>query len=223
MPDLRLSALPGSLLRLAGQHGSSAVANAAAAAGALSAAVRERGDLTHLLLHEAATSPDAGSLSVLTDHTCWELLATRDVGRLAYIARQGVPDIVPVNYVLLHGDVLIRSGPGPKLQAAERQDLVAFEVDDLDAADRSGWSVVVHGRATRLSWAEQQHLGLTPPPDGAPWADGPRRQVIRISPRRVTGRRISGAPGREPESPSGRKSPQDGTFGPVPVPCRDGG
>lgn len=43
---------------------------------------------------------------------------------------------------LLGGDVLVRSGSGPKLQAAERQELVALEVDDLDEADRSGWSLV---------------------------------------------------------------------------------
>lgn len=192
MPELRLSVLPGSLLRLARRHGFSAVANAAAAAASLSAAVRERGDLTHLLLQEDAINPQSGTLSLLSDADCWELLHTKDVGRLAYIARQGVPDIVPVNYGLLDGDVLIRSGPGPKLQAAERNELVAFEVDDLAAADRSGWSVVIHGRARRLSWAEQQHLDLGLGIEGAPWATGPRHQVIRISPRRVTGRRIAG-------------------------------
>ena len=86
--------------------------------------------------------------------------------------------------------VLIRSGPGPKLQAAERQELVAFEVDDLDEDGRSGWSVVIHGRASRLPWSEQQ-LDLA----GSPWATGPRRQLIRIRPRRVIGRRIHGVAG----------------------------
>lgn len=188
MPRLSVTALPGSLLRLAGQHSGSAVANASAAASAISAVVRERGELTRTLLNEAGAPDGTGTLSMLSDTACWELLGTRSVGRLAYIARSGVPDIVPVNYVLAGGDVLIRSGPGPKLQAAERRELVAFEVDDLDERERSGWSVVVHGRASRLSWVEQQQLDL----EGTAWAAGPRRQLIRISPRRVTGRRICG-------------------------------
>ena len=87
--------------------------------------------------------------------------------------------------------MLIRSGAGPKLQAAERRELVAFEVDELDDDSHSGWSVVVHGRAERVT-----------EPDGAdsaelplPWAAGPRVHTIRITPRRVTGRRISGSLG----------------------------
>jgi hypothetical protein len=191
MPRLDLTAVPASLLRLAERHGCSAVANAAAAASVLHAAVRDRAELTRSLLGEDFSTPTdaAGLVSVLPEATCWELLGTSSVGRLAYIARQRVPDIVPVNYVLLAGDVLVRSGPGPKLQAAERQELVALEVDDLDEADRSAWSVVVHGPASRLSWSQQQRLALV----ATPWAGGPRRQLIRISPRRITGRRISGA------------------------------
>ena len=200
-----LTAVPGSLLRVVERHGSSAVANASAAAGAISAAVRERGDLTRSLLHETATADGAGALSVLSDATCRELMGTRSVGRLAYIARRGVPDVVPVNYVLFDGDVLIRSGPGPKLQAAERQEPVAFEVDDLDEDGRSGWSVVVHGRASRPPWSELEHLDLV----GAPWATGPRRQLIRITPRRLTGRRIHGSRGA-PDS--------HGSQGPVRAP-----
>jgi len=91
-----------------------------------------------------------------------------------------------VNYVVHGEDVLIRSGPGPKLQAAERGDLVAFEVDDIDEAAHRGWSVVVHGKARRLSPADVQHL----PVDAQPWAVGPRSHVIQVQAHRVTGRRL---------------------------------
>lgn len=109
------------------------------------------------------------------------------VGRLAYIARADAPDIVPVNYVLDGKDILIRSGPGPKLQAAERRARVAFEVDDVDATSRTGRSVVVIGRATRLPATDRRHHSQP----HAPWASGPRQAIVVIRPERVAGRRLS--------------------------------
>ena len=124
------------------------------------------------------------ALDVPDEAECLELLASRTVGRLAYVARAGTPDIVPVNYRYVDGRVVIRSAPGPKLQAAERRERVALEVDELDEETRSGWSVVVHGRATVL---RPEHE----PPEGAvPWAPGPRRHVLQVVPERVTGRRL---------------------------------
>src|SRR3954470_2592267 len=50
---------------------------------------------------ERLTDPhDKGDLALLDSATCFELMASRSVGRLAYVARAGVPDVVPVNYVL---------------------------------------------------------------------------------------------------------------------------
>ena len=106
------------------------------------------------------------------------------MGHLAYIARVGVPDIVPVNYEMDGDALLIRSAPGPKLQAAERGDVVAFEVDDIDEDRHTGWSVVVIGRARSVVTG---YDGTSAP---TPWARGPRRHMIRIEPRRVDGRRL---------------------------------
>lgn len=126
----------------------------------------------------------SSATDLLSEAECLDLLASRTVGRLAYIARAGTPDVVPVNYRYVDGRVVIRSAPGPKLQAAERQERVAFEVDALDEETRSGWSVVVHGRATVLR-PEQE------PGEGAvPWAPGPRRHVLQVVPERITGRRL---------------------------------
>lgn len=124
-----------------------------------------------------------GALHSVTADECYRLLATRAVGRMAYVARAGVPDIAPVNFVLDGKDLLFRSGPGPKLQAAERREIVAFEVDEIDEKSHVGWSVVVIGRAARVR--------DTPAAEPAPWADGPRNQLVRIRPTRVTGRRLS--------------------------------
>lgn len=128
---------------------------------------------------------DPGDLQVIDPAECLSLLATRTVGRLAYLARAATPDVVPVNYALTDGKVLIRSGSGPKLQAAQRRDLVAFEVDEIDEHSHSGWSVVITGR---LSVVPVDELGASQQP--SPWANGPRRYLMRLDPRRVTGRRL---------------------------------
>ncbi|MDT7537735.1 MAG: uncharacterized protein QOI82_1320 [Actinomycetota bacterium] len=130
-----------------------------------------------------------GALHAMTRAECYDLLRTESVARLAYIARAGVPDIVPVNYVLDGDDVLIRSGPGPKLQAAERREVVALEVDTIDRSGRTARSVVIAGRAERLSTAGEHALAERLA--DTPWAAGPRRHVIRVRPTRVTGRWLS--------------------------------
>lgn len=42
---------------------------------------------------------------------------------------------------------MVRTAPGSELDAATRGGLVAFEIDQIDPASRSGWSV--------LGWAAQ--------------------------------------------------------------------
>jgi nitroimidazol reductase NimA-like FMN-containing flavoprotein (pyridoxamine 5'-phosphate oxidase superfamily) len=132
---------------------------------------------------------EPGALHALSRTECYDLLHSTSVGRFAYVARPGVPDIVPVNYALDGDDLLVRSGPGPKLQAAERREVVAIEVDEIDPEHRIGRSVVVVGRAERL--AAKDAKALDERLAETPWAAGPRRHVIRVRPTRVTGRRLS--------------------------------
>lgn len=173
--------VPRSALRLFGWARTHALDNAYAATQALAIQISER----QALQPSGVDGP--GELTRLAPEQCRELLATRRFGRLAYLARAGVPDIVPVNYALDGEDILIRSGPGPKLQAAERKELVAFEVDDLDEDTHTGWSVTVVGRATRLLPADRERVTATP----SPWAAGPRLHLLRITPVRLDGRRLT--------------------------------
>jgi nitroimidazol reductase NimA-like FMN-containing flavoprotein (pyridoxamine 5'-phosphate oxidase superfamily) len=65
---------------------------------------------------------------------------------------------------------------------------VAFEVDEIDTEAREGWSVLVHGAAHHLDSAAEREtaasLGVEP------WPGGRKDHFIRISPGRITGRRI---------------------------------
>jgi hypothetical protein len=176
---------PRATASLVSSLGGSAVDNARQAVASLAQQIAERRSL-------APSAPGLplgpGEMATLPREECLDLLRGKTVGRMAYVARAGVPDIAPVNYVLSGSDVLVRSGPGPKLQAAERRELVAFEVDDVDDEASTGWSVVLVGRAQRLTPAQLQSLDEGELP--VPWVAGPRHGVIRIRPTRITGRRL---------------------------------
>lgn len=163
---------------------------AALARTAVDNARRSLDDVQHAVAERRAIAPvddgPAGTLVTLPREECELLLTEGCVGRLAYVARSGVPDVVPVNYVWHDGAVLIRSAPGPKLQAAERRELVAFEIDRVDEETATGWSVVIAGRAERVPPEEAARLPLP-----EPWSHSShRRYLIRVRASRVSGRRI---------------------------------
>jgi uncharacterized protein len=201
--------LPWSLLRSLAPMARGAIDNARRAAAEIERSVEERRTLMAGLEKspdadvgvadaeaqaEAGVNEDPGErhLVVLTTAECRRLLAARRLGRLAFVNRDQQPLIVPVNYSLDGKDILIRTGPGPKLQAAVRGDVVAFEVDDIDESTGTGWSVVVTGR-TRTTAPSAPGLDRrrhTTEPQ--PWAPGPRSALIRLSPDRITGRWLAG-------------------------------
>jgi uncharacterized protein len=124
----------------------------------------------------------------LTDEECRRLLGERHLGRLALVDADG-PVILPVNYTLDQGSVVFRTDPGSKLDAAAAGATVAFEVDAADERDRTGWSVVVRGRAGEVSDpADLERLRALPL---YPWAPGAKAHYVRIRPASVTGRRIA--------------------------------
>lgn len=123
---------------------------------------------------------------------CMQLLADHQpgFGRLAVV--EGTkPTIIPVNYAMLDQRIVFRSGAGLKLEAAERGQAVAFEIDRIDHDTLSGWSVVVRGRAEVITRAIQ--LAEAQATELEPYVDGKDTWVI-IHPEIVTGRRL---PARE--------------------------
>lgn len=130
---------------------------------------------------------DHAGLEILPFGMCLKLLSTVPVGRVSFLA-DGEIMVLPVNHVMDGQDPVFRTAYGSKLSAAEGQDLVAFEADEYDERTRSGWSVLVHGRAEAVyEEAEIQrldHLGLHP------WVTMVSRPFwIRIRPAAISGRR----------------------------------
>ena len=132
---------------------------------------------------------DRGGLEILPFERCLQLLATVPVGRVGFLA-DGEIVVLPVNHVMDGPDPVFRTARGSKLSAAEGLNVVAFEADSYDERTRTGWSVLVNGRAHAIyEDAEIQRLnrlGLRP------WVGAADRPFwIRIRPAAISGRRIT--------------------------------
>jgi uncharacterized protein len=131
-------------------------------------------------------------IEVLEPDECLRLLRTQEVGRLA-VAVEGFPAIFPVNYVVDEDRVVFRTDAGTKLDGVTRGGSVAFEVDHLEPATRSGWSVILNGRANEITAFDSpaareraSRLALYP------WSPHDKPHLVCISATAVTGRRVQG-------------------------------
>jgi nitroimidazol reductase NimA-like FMN-containing flavoprotein (pyridoxamine 5'-phosphate oxidase superfamily) len=132
-------------------------------------------------------------LEQLSTDECLRLISPGGVGRLAFSGRYGLT-VFPVNYAVLDGSVIFRtaeySPTGEDLRtgipAAEYE--VAFEIDAIDMEAHEGWSVLIHGPAHHMDllpeYAQALETGVEP------WAGGERDHAVRITPTRISGRRI---------------------------------
>jgi hypothetical protein len=123
----------------------------------------------------------------LSESTCWALLRTTSVGRLA-VWVEDHPDIFPLNYAVDHGTVVFRSRAGTKVSAALSDAPVALEADGYDAGTAEAWSVVIRGNAEEISGGPDliDTLGLPL----FPWQAGDKGRFIRIVPTTTSGRRF---------------------------------
>jgi nitroimidazol reductase NimA-like FMN-containing flavoprotein (pyridoxamine 5'-phosphate oxidase superfamily) len=141
-------------------------------------------------------------LEVIDRAECLRLLAGEEVGRLGVVVG-GRPEIFPVNFALDGDCVIFRTDPGTKLAAAIH-DPVVFEVDRLDHATRSAWSVIIHGRADHVTaYGSPSLLHRTAHLDLYPWSGASKAYLLRIVPNTITGRRIQPRePGRAKTAPT---------------------
>ncbi|MET9390962.1 pyridoxamine 5'-phosphate oxidase family protein [Streptomyces sp. NPDC006624] len=119
---------------------------------------------------------------------CLRLLAKVPVGRVVY-TRQALPAVLPVNFALdADASVVLRTSPDSDLVAAVDGVVVAFEADEFDTAARSGWSVVVTGRATVVTDpAEHERLSQAGPVSWMPLRES---VFVRIESTMITGREL---------------------------------
>jgi len=130
----------------------------------------------------------------LDEASCFERLAATALGRVA-VSSGALPAIFPIHYVLLGRDPVFRTDPGTKLMAASSGQILCLEIDATDPVERTGWSVLVTGRAQILEDAEDllavSRLRLRP------WT-GSGDAYVRIEAALVSGRSVMPRPAPTP-------------------------
>ena len=127
-------------------------------------------------------------VEVLGHAECMRLVSSVPVGWLAY-CEEDAPLLVPVNFAVDGDEVVVRSSFGGKLAAAARGKVMALAVDSLDLESRTGWSVVVRGRARVVEDTDDDAGPWLAGP--SPWAPGEKELAIALRAAEVTGRRLA--------------------------------
>ena len=142
----------------------------------------------------STTSATTDPLRTMDERECWAYLQQEELGRIAVtLGRE--PEIFPVNYVVDHGCIVIRTAPGTKLVDLLINSRVVFEIDGHD--DAIGWSVVVKGFAEEVDPPADPHQVRHLP---TPWIDSRKDAVIEITPVTVTGRSFPRRPKATPSA-----------------------
>lgn len=138
-----------------------------------------------------SSSPSESQIEVLAPDDCWEYLQSSYIGRLAVI-NGAVPEIFPVNFMVVEETVVFRTAPGTKLRALLGGAAVAFEVDGLNPYGTEVWSVVIKGEPAPFDGdpASLQEAG----PDREPWQPGLKEHLVQIHPADISGRRFAVTP-----------------------------
>jgi len=118
---------------------------------------------------------------------CRLLIAPGGIGRIAF-GHSSQLTVLPVNYTMLDGTVVIRVGEGTIIEGHSDGE-VAFEVDHIDAALQQGWSVLIRGQAHRVRHSAELNRVLAGPLPW-PWPAGERDAFIRVVADEISGRRI---------------------------------
>jgi uncharacterized protein len=135
----------------------------------------------------------SNQLEEIERRECLRLLSVTRFGRLAVSpADWGTPPVIrPVTYVFdpSSQSIVFRSARGSKFTAMLLSAQAAFEIDAIDGATETGWSVIVLGPVEEIRDAAEirglQRLDLHP------WAPGEKPHWIRLRANAVSGRRIS--------------------------------
>lgn len=125
-------------------------------------------------------------LRELTAEECWELLRGQPVGRLAWNGVNG-PTVIPVNYAVVASGINVQTTPYSAAARETDDSPISFQADHVDATTRTGWSVLVHGRAT-IDWsgksADEPNVDL--------WVSDARSLRLHLEVSEISGRRLSG-------------------------------
>jgi nitroimidazol reductase NimA-like FMN-containing flavoprotein (pyridoxamine 5'-phosphate oxidase superfamily) len=112
------------------------------------------------------------------------------LGRIGYVV-DGVPVIVPVNFVVDGDTVVFCTAKRSKLSWLSNHSRIAFQADQGHPLDESGWSVLIRGTAHEISDpAEVRNLRRGP----RSWAVPSTERWVRITIDQISGRWLGRRP-----------------------------
>jgi uncharacterized protein len=130
----------------------------------------------------------SAELRELSAEECRQLIQEGGVGRVAFRSSKGL-EIVPVNFEVYGDCIVFRTTPYTELGLHGPGANAVFEVDQLDAEQQTGWSVVARGQLHVVADpAENSAIQLGSDPQ--PWASGVRRLYLQLPWRELSGRRL---------------------------------
>ncbi|MFL5928825.1 MAG: pyridoxamine 5'-phosphate oxidase family protein [Gaiellaceae bacterium] len=135
----------------------------------------------------------SNQLEEIDRRECFQLLGGTRFGRLAVSPPDwGTPPVIrPLTYVFdpTSQSIVFRSARGSKFTAMLLSGQAAFEIDAIDPATETGWSVIALGPVDEIRDGAELHrleqLELHP------WAPGEKPHWIRLRVNVVSGRRIT--------------------------------
>jgi nitroimidazol reductase NimA-like FMN-containing flavoprotein (pyridoxamine 5'-phosphate oxidase superfamily) len=128
-------------------------------------------------------------LATLEPDECWRLVTPGGIGRLVFVDAHGRPSALPLNYAVVDRCIVFATSPDSALDhAGDVLSSVGFEVDRIDDAQRTGWSVLIRGTLAAVEGSARRQLLHAAPV--TPWAGGARDRYFEVRPDEVSGRRI---------------------------------
>ncbi|MBG6180948.1 pyridoxamine 5'-phosphate oxidase family protein [Arthrobacter sp. CAN_A1] len=121
--------------------------------------------------------------TTLSVEDSWRVLERNQHGRLA-VSVLGDPDIYPLNFLAHDRKLLFRTNPGTKLAELTVNNRVAFEVDEINAAEAR--SVVVKGVARVID--AQSEIDRVDQLPLKPWIPTRKYTYVEIIPTNIHGR-----------------------------------
>jgi nitroimidazol reductase NimA-like FMN-containing flavoprotein (pyridoxamine 5'-phosphate oxidase superfamily) len=140
-------------------------------------------------MNSSPSRAEGPPLETLDEAECLRLLATVPIGRLV-ITRGGLPAVRLVSFLVDGDSIIFATADDDSRRAAERGDVVAFQVDDVDAVRRTGWSVTTAGHLKVIDAEEAAMLRRTLPVR----ALATDRQLICLAIENLEGRRVTSRP-----------------------------